>query len=934
MRRRSSMTALLLAALGPAGLFAAPAGAQENAPDPTVVQDLKFLQGLRDRGYHDLALDFINSLRDDPETSPGLKALLDYEEGRGLLDESSRTGDLEKRRELLEAARVKLNAFAKANPNHPLAAEAGVQAARLLFERAQTAVLMANEIRGDAERKAKLAEARASFDESRTAYGAAIEPLRKKFAAYPPFIPDDDPRHAQKDETHVAMMSAELQKALVDYEEAQTYPFGAGERNKLLDEGITAFEETYKRYRTYPAGIFARMWQGKCYEEQGKLNEAMGIYKEIMEHGDKALVPLQRRVQYFQIIVDGKRNEHPLAVDRAADWLKNYPNAHRSDEGLGVKLELAKNILAQLPELKDSDKPIAVNRATDLLTQVVREYSVHKPEALKLLQQYRPKAAATANIVSTLSYDDAYAQAEGAVGAHEWDRAVALLKHAIRNADPLKDTEKANRARYLMAFAFYEGQKFYDADVMAEHLARNYPKWSMAPKAAEIAIEALVRAYNDRGGIDRESDLDRLIDLCNYTAEAFSTTDQADAARMTVGEIAMLRVKPDGKRDLEGAIKAFESVRPESPKKLDAQVRAAEARYTLSQGLRAEGKTDQADEEVKKALETLEATLNARREAKVPQSDPAFLANANLLANIYNATGRAKDAVALLEPIAKGLAAGNQSETVANLHFALLTILLRSHIGNGQSDAAIADMRLLEGVAGGAKESLTQLYFELGRTLKKELDELEAKGASARLQQTRVAYTKFLQALADSKSGQTFESLSFAGESLLALGQAKQADAVFDRVLTTYAKDPNFKKLPNSEGAILRVKLRKAEASRKQHKFAEAQKLCDEVKQLNSRLLEPYLEQGYLYEDWAASDPSKWNAAYNHWRRLAAQLERANPKRVEYYEALLHVATALEGLGRKNEAAQTLKSVLALSRTVGNPEMKARYQAMLARLSR
>ena len=80
------------------------------------------------------------------------------------------------------------------------------------------------------------------------------------------------------------------------------------------------------------------------------------------------------------------------------------------------------------------------------------------------------------------------------------------------------DAEKANKARYLMAFAHYEAQHFYEADVLAEHLARAYPKWEMAPKAAEIGMAALTNAYNTYGQIDRSADLDNLVNLANYTA--------------------------------------------------------------------------------------------------------------------------------------------------------------------------------------------------------------------------------------------------------------------------------------------------------------------------------------------------------------------------------------------------------------------------------
>jgi hypothetical protein len=917
--------------LGVLATSTAGAAAQDAEHSPEAAQAIKYLQGLRERGYHDLALDYLNDLRADPETPADLKSILDYEEGRGLLEEATRSSDLEGRRKLLEEARVKLDGFAKANPNHPLAAEALVQSARMLFERAQTAVLQANELKDDKEKAPRLAEARASFEQSRAAYTKAIDPLKQKYATYPAFIPNDDPRHAEKQRTQIAMMNAELQRALVEYEEAQTYPPGDAKRNALLDKGLAAFDDIYKRYRTQLAGFFARMWQAKSYEEQGKLTEAMGIYKELMEHQDPALAPLQRKVQYFQIIVDGKRKEHALAVDRAADWLNNYKNFQRSDEGIGVKLELAKNILAQLPELKESDQTIAVNRATALLGEVVRYYSPFKPEALALLQKYKPKAAGRLNNLAGLSYEDAYAQGEGAISTHEWDRAIALFKQAVEKADPTKDAEKANKARYMMAFAYFEAEQYYAANVIAEHIARNYPSWSLSVKAAEIGIASLTQAYNAYLAVDRSSDLTALADLCKYTTATWPDSDQADAAWMTLGQINIGLADSRGRANYPGAYKAFESIRENSPKRQDALVLAASAHRRNSYYLRDDGKTAEADAELQKAQELLQNALKARRDAQVPQTDPAFLANANALADLQREMGNPKDALALLAPIAKALG-GSASGDLASLQTEMLTIMLRSHIADGQADAAIADMKALETVSSGSA-SLNQLYFELGRTLKKELETLQAQKYTTKLNQTKTAYAQFLDALANSKSGQTFDTLLFAATGLLELGQAARATTLLQDTLKKYATDKDFLKSPGAEDRLTIVRLRLAESLRKQKKFAESQTVGDEVIQLAPRSLEPRFERGLLYEDWAATDPSKWSTAYNHWRQLSSQLERTRPRRIEYYDALLHVARALEGMGKKKDAAALLKSVMTLSPAVGDPEHKAKFQAAVSRLT-
>ncbi|MBX6313680.1 MAG: hypothetical protein IRY99_12290 [Isosphaeraceae bacterium] len=929
MPRVRSCLALILAGLAigaPVALGADDAATRTNL-------ELRFLQGLRERGYFDLALEYIDQLRSAPGTPAPLKAVLDYEEGRSLLEEASHMADLDRRADQLDKARAKIDAFTRANPRHPLVPEALVQIARLLYERGQTNALLAHETKTPAEQGQKLAAARAAFDQARSAYGQALKPLKAAYDAFPKFLPDDDPRKVDRDRAHVALMDAELQKALVDYEEAQTYPADSKERKALLDKGIAAFNDIYKRYRTQLAGLYARMWEGKCHEEKGDLGPAMGIYKELMDHPAPELRPLKRKVGYFQIVVDNKRGEPALAIDRASSWLQQNPNARLTDEGLGVQLELAKALLARLDELNDNDKAVATRRAIDLLQQVVRVYSSHKPEALALLQKHKPKGGPTnLQAIAALSYEDAYAQAEGAVASHEWDRAIALLKQAVRRADPAKKPDDANKARYLMAYACYQGQRYYEAAALADHMARHYPKWDMAPKAAELGLAAIAGAYNLYSNFDRAADLDRLIDLAQYTAATWPDTEQADFARTVLGEIALER------GDYAKAAQAFEAIRPESPRHLDGKTKAGKAHWLLSLALRSEGKAKakEADDEAKKALDLLKSALDARVQAGALPTDTGFLTNLNALAEVHLGSDRPKEALKLLEPIAAALGKENNlSAEVASLYGDLLSIQLQAHLDADQTSKAIADMRALE-KAGAPKAKLTKLYLKLSQSLKAEMDAQQAKNDRTALQRTQAAYKEFLSALASSQAGQSYESLMFAGESMLDLGMAKDAAAIFKKVLDTYSKDAEFQKNPNAATALLRAKLRLAEALRKQKQFQEADKLDEELLKQAALMLDVHLEKGFLLEDWAAAEKSKarWLDSYNYWKKLAGRLERGRPRRLEYYDALYHVAVALQNMGRKAEAAQTLKSVMTLSPTVGSPEMKKKYQDFLTRLGR
>ena len=46
-------------------------------------------------------------------------------------------------------------------------------------------------------------------------------------------------------------------------------------------------------------------------------------------------------------------------------------------------------------------------------------------------------------------------------------------------------------------------KQYYEANVLAEHLARRYPQGGLSPKATEIGMQALAEAYNTYTEIDR-----------------------------------------------------------------------------------------------------------------------------------------------------------------------------------------------------------------------------------------------------------------------------------------------------------------------------------------------------------------------------------------------------------------------------------------------
>ena len=717
-------------------------------------------------------------------------------------------------------------------------------------------------------------------------------------------------------------MQSQLQKAVVDSEKGQTYPLDSPQRVELMSQASSAFETIYQKYRSQFAGISARMWQGKCYEERGELGKAMGIYNELLAHADPNLAGLQRYVGYFRIIVFGKRKEYPLAADEAQRWLDDNKDKQirRSSEGLGVQLELAKNLLAQIPGTPaEQAKAKGIKKITDLLTEVVRYPSRYKSEALALLRQYKPKTAANLTEIGKLDYESAMTQSEESISTQDWASAAALLQQAIRRAEMLKDVEKINYARYHLAFVYYSDKRFYESAVLAEHLARRYPRASLASKAAEIAIAAYSRTYNPNSGRQDDPDLKRLIETAKYTAETFVETEQGDKAQLILGQIYQ------GRGEYAKAIPFYNAVRLKSPLWPESQTRLGSVHWRQSQVYKKEGKTAEANAEVGKAIEVLQTALQVRKDAGTADNDPAVVNNVCDLADIDLATEKPLDAIKRLQPMLK-----SNPPSSDPAFGRLIATMIRARIAANQVEQAMDDMRTLEKAGGGS--NATQLYYALGKLLEKEMDNLKKKGDQARLKKIQEAYQTFLVNLLKSKSDQTFDSLLWAGESLLTLGKPSEANGVFQNLIKTYGSDSKFLAMPEAPSRLLRVKLRLSASYRGMREFAQAEALIKTLVDENPKAIEPLMERGMLIEDRALAKQAEWTDASAQWKKIAQRFGAAKTKPQAYYEAWYHAALAMNYAQKPKEAKQMLASVMRLSSGVGGPEMKQKYKELIDKI--
>lgn len=911
LHRRS--IGLVLASLALLGLGPASAAAGE---DPRTAEP--FLMGLRERGYFDLASEYIERLRTDPGLGEPLKGMLDYHEGRVLIDEASKTVDLARRRELLDRAAARLDAFATGRPDDANAMEALVEIARSLAERGHLARLVAEDAREPDKKQAKVDEARSLFRQAAEAYDRAAGRLDAAYQALAGYKDRDDPRVERRNRLRNSMLDARLKRGIALYEEAQTYAPEAAERGPILDQAVALFEALDKEYRGTTAGMLAQMYRAKCFEEQGKIGEAIGVYRALMDQPSDLLRDLKRNVHYFYIIALAKRQQFPLAADEAVRWLQLYdrPDERRSIEGLGVHFELARALDAQLtPQTPKADREQATRRIVEALSPVVRTPTRFKNDALALLKKYKPNTAVQASEIARLNFDEASAQGEEAIAAREWGRAVALLRAALSKAGP-RQADRTDLLRYNMAYALYMDENLPEAEVLAGWLARRRPAWELAPPSAALAMQAILDQYGADKGADRVGDLGRYLDLAGFTVATWPDREEADDARIVMGQIHQ------GRGEYDEAVADFASVRERSPRRLEAQTRLGGAHWARSRALARAGDGAKADAEAAVAVGILRKTLDDRKAAGAGTGDAGFLGNAADLGAALTESGKAEEAIAALAPIVEA-----QTAKTGPAYGRLMESYLLAQVNAGQVEPAIASMRAVEQSGEGSRRA--QLYFKLGRLLETELGRLAESNQPEKLARMKESFRSFLLALAESKDGQTFDSLHWAAGGLLSLGAGPEAEGVLRKLVEDSEGDPDFMSQPGAVERLLRAKVKLAAALRIQKKFDPAASLIEELTTdaRFRRYIDPLIEKGELLD--ARGD---WAAACAHWQDVAQKLSRSKPRPEAYFDAWYRAAVAYSRQGQTARARQALTAVMRLNPTVGGPAMKTKYEDLLATL--
>ncbi len=614
-------------------------------------QPQQFLEGLRDRGYYDFALYYLDKLDERADLPPEIKQVIPYERAITLLEGARTINNPEIRDEQLDRAVAQLDAFTRANPNHPLAAKANTEQARILIEKARVKIWEADSPANEQNSEKFRLEARSLLAKAREIFQTAHDQHKAAFDKFPKYIdPSQKEELESRSKAEIAYMRAQIDLALCTYEEAQTFPAGSQEFKNLLNKAADEFKDIHEKYRSMVGGLYARMWQGKCFEEQDDIGKALGIYNELLAHPGKsrAMETLQNQVLQFRLIClnHPERKDYQLVINEAGQWLTGHRKEARTSVGLGIRYEkavahdklaeklktdyeAAKNQAARnkepapLEPKKDieSNLRLAMNEAQQVSQyagqyRAPAQYMVSRIKGKLGLSEGDPKTIDEALVradnlvqeiegleadIKTAKTKQETANRQEALHAH-LNEIARLLSLGLQLSDEKTDIQLINKARFWLAYIYYKLQRNFESAVIGEFLAEHFADEDvkMAQQAANIALGAYNQAYTarlkeqpDENGNepDVKFELDQMLRVCEMITKKWPGSGLADMSRMLLGKIYSRRDKP------VQAAKWYTQV-TSSEKKGEAKVAAGQAYWNayLKSAVLPEDKRPTADE--------------------------------------------------------------------------------------------------------------------------------------------------------------------------------------------------------------------------------------------------------------------------------------------------------------------------------------------------
>lgn len=870
-----------------------------------------FLEGLRDRGYHDVALTYLEGLASDPQCPEDLKLVLDYEAGRTLLELARSTQSPEVRQRQLRDSVRRFKKFLADNKEHPLATDARLQLAAAQSELGRARVQASGEKPAEGP-PAEFAAAEQTLLEVERALSATLQSLGEASDAEEPEA-SDRRQQAERD-----LLQARLGLAGLVYESAEALPPDAPERPKRLEEAARRYDAIYAQYAAKPvkprAAFIARLQQARIGAELGQVDEAIRVLVEMdqsLPDSPPAFADLKEDALglLMEVYLRPDANKPGEALLAIAQWLETPAANEPVPRTLKIRFLAAQAAMAKARTQENADEAQRLLKTARGHFEFVRRFPgeqrmqaadiLSKPPfgAASVDQQPDPKTFAEAEeqgnnawetmIAALAQLPRATAEARDGLNAQaNQSRSDALryYRAALTLRTPEQALDSINAIRFRLSYLYWALDEFEKAAVLGEFVARRYPQHPDAYKAAEVAVTAYRSLYIERARAKGDVSFarNRMAPLVDLITRTWAGVPGAQNSRMMLIDTAA------EERDLPTVLEHLEKIPADSSVRAAAELRAGQAiwaAYVRAANLegpdRPEGPA--LDQMAKQAQQTIEQGLQRSLKAIDARGvDYGVLVAALSLAHSYASTGQPEKAVEWLDHPKVGPVTLVKAKHPATQEpgFAAETYkaALRAYVGAQQlekAEAAMDDLEKLIAASGDADavRKLTQEYVRLGRELQETLRRLRNENKAAEASRVAQGFEVFLRRVKQRQENVNFTALNWVGETFLGLGAGvdpggkeppaeavnyyKQAYDTYAEILKRMKDDPQFA----PSGVDTALKLRVAECLRGLNKHDRSMELLAAILRQNERRVDIQITAAETYQDWGEQEPAYFEKA-------------------------------------------------------------------------
>jgi TolA-binding protein len=543
---------------------------------PRVIADephLEFARALCGRGMPDLAVDYLERLSQRPPNA--IRAVLPLELAKARLDLASGEKNERKRARYFDDARQAFELFLKTHPDHPRAADAALDVARLVAMQGKWLMTEARR-KGDAnERRSLLTRARPLFLAAGAKLDDAIRQINARLERLA--APDSVEAESHRRVLVRAKLQAELESGINLLNGALTLPErNVAELKARADEIVKArdaFNKLAKSSDDDPVSWMAQVWVGRCADELDSKSEARKIYEAVAaeknpsaEKAASAAALLLLRTAAEETQAPDRSEQLRAIIAGLEDWLRKNANQPAAADGQMARYLLAVLLDEQAQTWIERDKAGAPVRLTTTARQQFTRVAQLFKEIADADGEYADRARtrrvgvlvtllaerAGGDPAQLMSFEECFLTAQ--VEAHRlteeqqnadarsrgYSRIAAVLRRALSLAAPDDPARDVGDARTMLVYAYLAGGDPYSAAVLGEYIGRTRLAGKQAAEATAYALQAyvsIVARARDRIAPEAEikADQDRLRSLAAYIEKTWPDEIATDFARHQLG---------------------------------------------------------------------------------------------------------------------------------------------------------------------------------------------------------------------------------------------------------------------------------------------------------------------------------------------------------------------------------------------------------------